>query len=364
MHSARCSEPAAGPLTGDLTGVGGHVDAAGALDYLAVPAPVPAAGLEVVPGVHWLRLPLPFRLNHINVWLLADDDGWTLVDAGADMAPATAAWDALTRQYFTTRPLRRIVITHHHVDHVGLAGWLARRWDAAIVLSRPAHARALALKRRLQPEAELVAFYRRHGLEAVERVLPMATGLLYDRMVSDLPEHVGHVADGQEIAIGGHRWRVLELGGHAEGHLVMHDRGRGLVLAGDQALPDISANVSLNPSAPDANPLAEFLASLRLLARLPGAPLVLPAHGAAYRRLATRCAAIAGHHEETCARVLACCDEPLTAAELVPRLFPRPLDEVNFALAFGETLAHLRYLERAGRLACTERGGRAYYSRP
>ena len=98
----------------------------------------PAAGQlsEIAPGILWLRLPLPFRLNHINIFLIDDGDGWAVVDTGIANKVTREIWEALAAGPLARRRLTRLIVTHFHPDHIGLAGWLAR----AVRPAAPDHA--------------------------------------------------------------------------------------------------------------------------------------------------------------------------------------------------------------------------------
>lgn len=310
---------------------------------------------EVAPGVLQLRMPLPFALDHINLWLLADGDGWTLVDTGIGDDATRAEWERLSRTVLGGRPVRRIICTHHHPDHLGLAGWLAGRWGAEMWCSQGEwrQARAELHARPEVEEAAALAYYRRCGVPAgeAERLAPQVH--TYRRMVGPLPAGHRVIRDGETIAIGGTPWQVVVGRGHAPEHVCLHAPGRGVLIAGDQVLPRISPNVAVWPLEPDADPLSEFLATLEALGRLPGDPLVLPSHGAPFSGLRRRLGELALHHRERLEAVLAACSRRRTAWQVTRALFPRELDAHQTTFALGESLAHLNHLVARGLL---ERG--------
>ncbi|MBI4694828.1 MAG: MBL fold metallo-hydrolase [Gammaproteobacteria bacterium] len=326
--------------------------AADALSYPPLPIPEPGRGVEITPELHWLRLPLPSRLNHINVWLLGDAAGWTLVDTGIRSDELAAIWEDLAAAYFAERPLRRVLVTHHHPDHFGLAGTLSRRHGVPVFMSALAarRARQLTCGEDMPTDDEVAAFYGRHGLADTARMVAVAGGRSYGRVVDAPPSELHVLAADEVIDIGARRWRCLEMHGHADGHIALYCESLGVLIAGDQVLPQITPNISVFALDPEANPLAAYLASLERLAALPASTLVLPSHGRVFHGLRLRIEALRAHHETLCRKALACCVGGATVADVLPALFPRELDDLNFMLAFGETLAHLRYMSSVGRL--------------
>jgi glyoxylase-like metal-dependent hydrolase (beta-lactamase superfamily II) len=322
------------------------------LDY---PWPEPAgplAATEVVPGVVWLRFAVPGPLGHVNAYALAGETGWTVVDTGLGNEETRARWQAYLAGPLGGRPVARIVCTHGHPDHVGQAAWLRETTGAPFAMT----GRELALARdpfgRTMPvQSEVGAFYRRAGLaeaaiaDIMTRALPRSGARL-------LPEGEGVeiLADGATVATGGRRWRVLVGSGHSPEHACLYDPEGRVLLAGDQILPAISPNVSVFPQGPDADPLADFLASLRRLEELPEDTLVLPGHGLPFRGLHRRSAALRQHHEDHLDRVVAVLATPEPASRLLPVLFRRALEGVHLILAVGEALAHLNFLIGQGRV--------------
>ena len=330
------------------------------LEYPIASPPDIGGATPLGDGVTWLRLPVPGALKHINVWLLEDDAGWALIDTGMNVAAARAAWDGPLAAVLGGRPLTRIICTHHHPDHSGLAGWLAARHGVAVYMSAPEERLLRALldagSDHLAVPARIAAF-ERYGLEMTPEMRGMAAIEGFRRVMSGVPAEIRRLADGDVLSIGGVRWDAHLVRGHTDGQLVFHAPAAGLLIAGDQVLPRITSNIGIYPERADPDPLASFLDSFGRLAALEPEPLVLPSHGDVFRGLRRRLAALAAHHTETLLEVEALVSAPMTAAELAGRLFRGPLDPLNRSLALGEALAHLHYLAVRGRLRVVEEPG-------
>ena len=321
------------------------------LEYLAVDPPEPGRAVPVAEGLLWARIPLPMELTHINVWLMQDGGGWTLVDTGMAADPCREAWASLERGVVGHRGLRRIFVTHDHPDHMGLSPWLQGRHDAEVWMSAAAHG-SVADFLAAEPEeihARMRAFLALHGMPA-DGGGARHPALRHDTWFEGVPALGAAPGDGDGLAIGGRDWRIVETGGHCRGHLCLHDAAGGILVSGDQVLPSISPNVSVISSRPDADPLREFLASLARLEQCAEETLVLPSHGRPFRGLHRRTADLRAHHEQQLAALTAACGEPRSAFELLPVMFGRPLKGFHRVLAMGETVAHLNHLEADGLL--------------
>jgi glyoxylase-like metal-dependent hydrolase (beta-lactamase superfamily II) len=325
-----------------------------AIQYADLPIPEPGQVLAVREGLWWLRMPLPISLDHINLWLLEEPGGYALVDTGMATPATRELWEQLAATVLKERPLRRILLTHLHPDHAGLAAWLQRRfgvplWTSAATM---AQLRVLLGETTAPMLAQRMAFFAAHGVEPIEEMRASLGSKGYRDTVDGLPEAARLMVDEDRTDIGGRQWRWLETGGHAHGHLCLQCAAPDPVLiAGDQVLPTISPNVGLTPLTPDPNPLATYLQSLERLSALDARTLVLPSHGRPFLGLAARAAEIRQHHERHLAKLFDACRTPRTAFECLPFLYRRPQRGFNLFLAMGEALAHLEYLARSGQFA-------------
>lgn len=314
---------------------------------------LPAIGSvhQLAPGLGWLRMPLPFALDHINLWLLKDErdgrDGWCAVDCGVATDATRAAWEQVFAEGMQNQPLLRVLATHCHPDHVGLSDWLCRRFDAPfwITTGEFGFARMMAAALPGVDGTSAIPHFERHGLADKDLLEQMRSRRsYYPALVPAVPSAYSRIQDGQQLAIGAHRWRVIAGFGHSPEHAALYCAGLKVLISGDMVLPRISTNVSVFAVEPEGNPLQLYLDSLDKFGDLPDDTLVLPSHGRPFRGLHTRIAQLREHHAARLAEVVAACARPCSAMDIVPVMFRRPLDAHQLSFALGEALAHLHKL--------------------
>jgi len=315
--------------------------------------PDPGAAVEVAEGILWLRLPLPMALDHVNVYALADSDGWTLIDTGMNSRKSREIWTAALAGPLAGKPVARVLLTHHHPDHVGLVGWFQDR-GAALLTTRTAwlYARMLTLDVQDRPSAQSMHFYTRAGMPA-EMLAKRATERPFNfaDVVAPMPLGFTRVDEGQTLTLAGRRWRVHLGQGHAPDHITLWSEEDALVIGGDQLLPGISPNIGVYPTEPEADPLTEWLeATARFLPHARDDQLVLPGHKLPFTGLPFRLQQMAENHHEALARLRAHLRSPQTAAGCFPALYKRPIGEGEYGLALVEAVAHLNCLLRRGQV--------------
>jgi len=313
--------------------------------------PPPGTLTEAVPGLHWLRMPLPFALDHVNLWLLDDEidgrRGWSLIDCGAGTEATRVAWEQLIAGPMEGRPLLRVFATHCHPDHVGLSGWLCDRFAAPFWTSAAefAFARMMAAALPGVDGPSAIPHFEKHGLRDTAMLEQMGSRKnYYPSLVPSVPAAYTRLQDGQQVRIGAVTWRVITGFGHSPEHVALYSEEINVLVSGDMVLPRISTNVSVFAVEPEGNPLQLYLDSLDKFAGLPDDVLVLPSHGKPFRGLHTRIAQLRDHHAARLDEVLAACATPQSAVDIVPIMFRRQLDAHQLSFALGEALAHLHYL--------------------
>ncbi len=327
-------------------------------------AHLPAAGetFEVAPGVRWLRMPLPFALDHINLWLVADgaDDqgqpGWAAVDTGISLDTVKESWRTVLAQHRLTRQ----IVTHCHPDHLGLAAWLEQETGARLWITQGEYFMAHMTRAEIDAYSivSMLDLFRRHGLGAEPIAALIKRGNAFLRGVPDMPRTFKRLLAGDELTLGGKRWRVIVGYGHSPEHAALYCDELRVLISGDMLLPRISTNVSVFAPNPDADPLSLFLDSIARFLPLPEDTLVLPSHGKPFRGLHARVAQLQQHHRERCAVLLPACATPKSAAELIPVMFERDIPDAHQNMfAMGEMIAHLNYLEKQEKLRRIDENG-------
>ena len=325
------------------------------LDYPFTAPPAPASTLAVGPGIAWLRMPLPFALDHINLWLLAETEGFTLVDCGIGDEPTRTLWTRLLADFCGGRPIGRIVATHFHPDHLGNAAWLAAKFGCPVHMTQTEYLTAHAVRHGFASYTTdaTCALFQAHGMADADAAALRARGNQYARGVPEVPGRFARMLAGDRLTLGGNAWLIIPGFGHAPEHASLYAAKLGILISGDMLLPRISTNVSVWPAEPDGDPLARFLASLDAFEALPADTLVLPSHGLPFRGIAARVAQLRAHHAARLAELETAIHDalgPMDAATLLPVLFRRELDLQQRYFAMGEAIAHLNHLWLAQRI--------------
>ena len=321
---------------------------------LVYPLTTPAADgsvVEVAPGVLWARMPMPMALDHINVYLLRGEHGWTVVDTGLNTDTSRELWERIVVEHLDGLPIEALICTHWHYDHAGLARWFAEHFDVPVYMTLGEY---YTLRAHTEPAPDPLLptqldFYLRAGLTD-ERVQSLFNGVRGDPFLAPAPSSFRRLRDGDELAIGSRRWRVVVGEGHAPEHACLYDAQDHLLLAGDQLLPRISSNVLVSDIEPEADPLSLWLASLSRLESLATDTLVLPSHQEVFRGLHLRTRELSEHHHQKLNALRGHLRElgHATAFAAMQKLFPRRRGAVDDLLALGETIAHLSWLRHAG----------------
>lgn len=316
--------------------------------------PAPAVRQEIAPGIFWVRMPLPFQLDHINLWLLRDGEGWTIVDTGFAGDDVRGIWERVLAEL--DGPVTRLVVTHFHPDHLGLATWLMDKTGAPLHMTTGEFLTAHAIWHEVGGHGArfMVEQFRQHGLDDAHLAKFEKRGSGYRQAVPALPERYERLMDGASLEIGGRAWQIMVGHGHAPEHAALYCRELGVLISGDMLLPKISTNISVFAATPHANALGWYLESLTEMAReIPRHTFVLPSHGLPFIGVQARVEGLHAHHDERLRALEEACEVPQSAAGLLSTLFPRALDTHQTMFAMGEAIAHLNYLEQAGRMAKT-----------
>ena len=309
--------------------------------------------MPVVPGVNWLRMPLPFALGHINLWLLEDGDGWVIVDTGVCTEESREVWDRTFSDGMEGRPATRLVVTHLHPDHAGCAGWLTKKLEVELLMPREEYLLCRILVSdtgRAAPQAGIrfyqAAGYSQKALDSYQQRFGS-----FGKYVSPLPESYRRLKDGDVLTIGENEWQIIIGRGPSPEHACLYCSDKNLLISGDQLLPTISSNVSVHPTEPAANPLSDWMTSLRELRdKVPVDVLVLPAHGKPFRGAHLRLNQLIHEHNTGLTALHELCVEPKRAIDVFPALFKARITGSNLMFATGEAIAHLNYLLNTGQM--------------
>jgi glyoxylase-like metal-dependent hydrolase (beta-lactamase superfamily II) len=322
------------------------------LTYPFASVPDPGHAVPVAPGVMWLRMPLPFSgLNHINLWALEDGGGWTLTDTGMQTPDTAAHWEQAFAGALDRRPVMRVICTHMHPDHIGMAGWLTRQNDCRLWTTRLEYltCRMLVADTGREAPPDALRFYHAAGWDEQALGSYKARFGGFGKAVYTLPDSFRRIVDGEEILIGGRNWHAVVGRGHSPEHLCLHSPELRVLISGDQVLPRITSNVSVFPTEPDANPLQEWLESLASIgARVPDDVLVLPSHNEPFRGLHARLKTLISGHEQRLERMQAELRVPKRVVDVFGVLFRRKVGADMLIMATGESVAHLNCLIARG----------------
>ncbi len=316
--------------------------------------PAKGEAVDILPGLKWLRLPLPYMLGHINVWLLQDEGGWAVVDTGIHTPVTRSCWEQVFGVQLDNSRATRVLVTHLHPDHAGCAGWLCDLFDVDLFMTRDEYllCRILVSDTGLPAPKEGRRFYRSAGFaeENMMRYIEMFGA--FGKVVAPLPQAYVRLNEAQPVHIGVQEWRVITGHGHSPEHACLYNPECNVLISGDQILPTISPNVSVYPTEPSANPLAGWFDSLhRMKTLLPDDVLVLPSHGRPFRGVKERLDALIREHETGLEKLRQLCRRPQRAVDVFPSLFKSEITDSNLMMATGEAVAHLHYLLYEGELS-------------
>ncbi|SHJ44575.1 MBL fold metallo-hydrolase [Cycloclasticus pugetii] len=306
--------------------------------------------MKVEEGIFLLKMPIPYALDHINLWLLRDGEGWTIIDSGFYSEEATLLWNKVLVDFCHNEPIQKIIITHFHPDHVGMAQWLAHKTNAPVHMSQIEFltTQMACQEYSKQQKARRREYFERFGLaqEDIQQLQDKVGG--YVTGVPEAPTSYQRLVDGQSLLINGEPWHLLQFNGHSPGHICLHNKQRDLLVSGDQILPNISPNVSVNFYESDADPLADYLSSLGTLATLGADTVVLPSHGRIFKGIKERATMLKEGHRKSLDQILAFCQQARSGLEVLHTLYGKRLSLFNLSLATGEAMAHLNYLIGTG----------------
>lgn len=338
-----------GVITGEGEADSGRAAVRG-LTYPLGDPPAPGEAIQAAPGVKWLRLPLPMQLNHINVYAIEDGDGWAVVDTGIRSPDSIAGWETALAGPLGGRPVTRVICTHMHPDHIGLAGWLCERFDAPLLMTQLEYVTGRMLVADIGPAPEVGAVFLRAAGWDDARIEGWRQSFgRFAKGVHHMPASYSRLTADQVLSIGGEDWTIVVGNGHSPEHACLWRKSDGVFLSGDQILPRISSNVSVWPTEPEADPLDDWLTSLeRLGALLPEDLLVLPGHGEPFIGVLPRIEALNRGHAVSLKRLERALRTPCRAVDVFGALFARPVGEGVYGIATGEAIAHLNYLAGRG----------------
>ena len=332
----------------------------------ASPPPFEEA-IPIAPGLKWLRVFLPISLDHINVWLMEDETGWTAVDTGFGNEKTQATWEKTFGGVMQGRPLSRLIITHYHPDHMGLAKWLCERFDLTVEtsFSEWTVGQFFGSCWSESDEENALRYYRQAGVDGDLLDVSLARHRAYRQEVMGVPARFRRLGKNQKVKAGGMDWRVIIGQGHSPEMVCLASESSKILISGDQVLPAMNSSIIMAPFEPEANPLAAYLESLKDFQTLADDTLVLPSHGMPFYGLHERIENLISHHQTRLDRTLGAVSHPASPAEVLDIVFRRKMDTRQLFFALVETLAHLNYLVALGEIDCerNEKGVNLYRRR-
>lgn len=330
-----------------------------ALRYPWETPPEPGQTIEVAPGVLWIRMPLPMKLDHVNLYALDDGDGWTVIDTGFGSNLTRRLWGDVLAGPMGGKPVNRVVMTHHHPDHMGNVGWFQREHGAELLSTRTSwlFARMLSLDTQERPPVETVEFWRSAGMDPeILQQRENEKPFNYSDIVAPMPLGFTGLKEGDTITMGGRTWDVYLGNGHAPDHATFWSRDDNLVLSGDQILPSISPNIGVYVTEPEADPLAGWLEACEKFVPFANHDqLVLGGHKLPFTGLPVRLRQLIDNHHGALERLLNFLAEPHSAAECFATLFKRRIGAGEYGLALVESVSHVNHLYHQGLVTRTKR---------
>tara|TARA_B100000959_G_scaffold197408_1_gene206502 strand:+ start:4098 stop:5135 length:1038 start_codon:yes stop_codon:yes gene_type:complete len=323
------------------------------LHYPLSKRPPDGETLEVAPDIYWLRMPLPIALNHINLWLLEGNEGWTIIDTGMATNESKTIWENLFEHSFKAKSLEKLVVTHMHLDHSGLAGWLADKWKIDPCFTEKEFLETLKISHGMDHKQREMSldYYKKCGYDEESRQQFIERIEYRKSLATKLSNDFQHIKDQEVLQLSDGEWRIIVASGHSPEHACLYSETKNVFICGDILLPRITPNVSVNPTNPDSNPLGDWFDSLEKVKQsIPDDVLVLPSHGYPYQGAHKRIEAILRNHREKLEKIYSYTDDPKNVFELFPVLFESKINKHNQVLAVGETMSHLNYLVAENRL--------------
>lgn len=327
-------------------------------------SPPDRGGWQIVAdGVLWLRMPLPFSLDHINLYILRHGDGWVIVDTGLGNQETRDVWERTFEEALEGRPVKAVISTHFHYDHTGALGWLSTRFKCPVYMTQGEY-QALYVdpSNGGEPGWEFFQFFERSGVseKRLAEFRKVIRGSAFERQV---PASYVRLKNQQVLRIGNRDWEIVVGSGHSPEHACLYCREDRLFISGDQVLPRITSSICVTVTEPDGNPLADWLDSIKALKSLPDDVLVLPAHELPFHGLHARLGELAMHHGKKLESLSCWLDEERTIDELTELLFPHATSSFDLMLANGETRAHLNFLFADEQITRRLDSGRYLYRR-